>query len=573
MRAFVWLGLGLAACSPAEHRFLLRAPITRDDDLRAVTAMCHAEPTRTDPNHVSCAPAVYVSPELWDEADSVLFRPLTDALGLVTSGEAIDVNSLDEVPDSSWFTNRLGAGPVSLAEVRLGGCDPSMILDPDATADRSWTIDKGKSDGNSPGFRVNVPGKGRYLFKLDDAGQPELSTAASVIGAATYHAAGYNTTCEQIVYFKPSLLKLTPGLRYKFATLGDERDFDQTALERIVRAAPRRGGTIRMVASAWLPGRVIGPFRYEGVRPDDPNDVVPHEDRRELRANRVLAAWLGHEDTHEKNSVDIWFADRPESPESSPGHVVHSYLDWGDCLGTDWPQEEITRRMGYSYIVDWGDMASDFVRLGIPSRPWENGRAAGHELFGYFDVEHFAPDRWKNEYPNPAFTRMTERDAAWMARVLARFTPESVRALAEAGRFTDPGNTDYIARVLEGRLARILDRYLTRLSSIADVHVEGDAMCAVDLAALRGVRQLGRFRYTARMNGAVPLRVTADEGARVCVALVHVAADGGGPDDAPNRYVRVVLEDGVAAGPLRAYLYDLGPTRGYRLVGIERTER
>jgi hypothetical protein len=229
--------------------------------------------------------------------------------------------------------------------------------------------------------------------------------------------------------------------------------------------------------------------------------------------------------------------------------------------------------MGYSYIVDWGDMASDFVRLGIPSRPWENGRAAGHELFGYFDVEHFAPDRWKNEYPNPAFTRMTERDAAWMARVLARFTPESVRALAEAGRFTDPGNTDYIARVLEGRLARILDRYLTRLSSIADVHVEGDAMCAVDLAALRGVRQLGRFRYTARMNGAVPLRVTADEGARVCVALVHVAADGGGPDDAPNRYVRVVLEDGVAAGPLRAYLYDLGPTRGYRLVGIERTER
>jgi hypothetical protein len=165
-----------------------------------------------------------------------------------------------------------------------------------------------------------------------------------------------------------------------------------------------------------------------------------------------------------------------------------------------------------------------------------------------------------------------ERDAAWMARVLARFTPESVRLLAESGRFTDPRNTDYVARVLEGRLSRILDRYLTRLSSIADVHVEGDELCAVDLAARRGVRESGRFRYTARTNGGVPLRATSDDGARVCVGLVHVAADDGGPDDAPNRYVRVVLEDGVAVGPLRAYLYDFGPARGYRLAGIERTE-
>jgi hypothetical protein len=46
-------------------------------------------------------------------------------------------------------------------------------------------------------------------------------------------------------------------------------------------------------------------------------------------------------------------------------------------------------------------------------------------------------------------------------------------------------------------------------------------------------------------------------------------------DAAPNdtsRYVVVVLENGAASYPLFAHLYDLGPKRGYRLVGIERPD-
>jgi hypothetical protein len=49
-----------------------------------------------------------------------------------------------------------------------------------------------------------------------------------------------------------------------------------------------------------------------------------------------------------------------------------------------------------------------------------------------------------------------------------------------------------------------------------------------------------------------------------------VAGDGGPPDDAAERYAVVTLENGVAKGPLLAHLYDLGPTRGFRLVGVER---
>jgi hypothetical protein len=139
--------------------------------------------------------------------------------------------------------------------------------------------------------------------------------------------------------------------------------------------------------------------------------------------------------------------------------------------------------------------------------------------------------------------------------------------------FTDPGNTSYLANVLEGRLERILDRYLTRLSPIADVHVEGaDQLCGVDWAEKRGVREAARFRYSAQSSTGAELAVSVRDGAVVCMTLPHVARDGGSPDDAAERYVGVVIHDGVARGSLVAHLYDLGPARGYRLAGLERPE-
>src|ERR1019366_6249014 len=237
--------------------------------------------------------------------------------------------------------------------------------------------------------------------------------------------------------------------------------------------------------------------------------------------------------------------------------------------------DPVSRRLGYSYLVDWGDMAGDFVTFGARVRTWETVQTApGKALFAYFNVDDFVPDRWKSEYPIAAFSRMTERDGAWMGRILARFTPEAVRTLAETGKFSDPANTDYLERVLEGRLEKILERYLTRLSPIADVHVEdGARLCGVDLAELRRLRDAASFRYTARRVDGAWLTVDRRPGAQVCVTLDHRAPDGGIPDASPARYVRVRIEDGVAQGPLVAHLYDLGPARGYFLAGLEPRDR
>jgi hypothetical protein len=539
-----------------------------------VDVPCRREPTRKDPQHISCAPEEYVSPIIWDGADNLFFRHVSGFFAVAPGGEAANVNSLDEVPDSAWFTNRLGVRPMATEELTLGACDPSLLLDPQSSADGTWVIDKGKANGSSAGFRVNIAGKGKYLFKSDAGARPERPSAASVIGAAAYHAVGFYTSCEQVVYFRPSLLKLTPGLRYE-GNFNSEQDFDQRVLDQILADSPKRGALVRMQASAWLPGQLIGPFRYEGTRSDDPSDTIPHDDRRELRGGRVLAAWLDHFDAREQNSMDTWIADRKGDPESSPGRVVHYYLDTSDCLGSEWDWDELSRRLGHSYVLDWGEIGRDFVTFGIPTRPWDRAkRMPGREIFGYFNVSNFVPDEWKNEYPNPAFSRMTEQDGAWMARILARFTPEMVGALAKMGQFSDPTHTDYLTSVLQGRLEKILDRYLTRLSPIADVRVEGsDRLCAVDLASKRRVAGVERLHYSARLSRGDGLTVSTDDGIRICIALPHVAPGQGPPDDAPERYVGVTVEDGIAEGPLLAYLYDLGPTRGYRLAGLERPER
>jgi hypothetical protein len=127
--------------------------------------------------------------------------------------------------------------------------------------------------------------------------------------------------------------------------------------------------------------------------------------------------------------------------------------------------------------------------------------------------------------------------------------------------------------VLQGRLEKILERYLTRLSPLADVRMEGkDRLCGEDLADMRHLREPSAFRYTARLgNGQVlPVERAADGG--ICVTIPHVAPADGAADDAPSRYVRMTVEDGVASGQLVVDLYDLAPARGYRLAGVERPE-
>jgi len=576
-RGWLWcLAVVLASCNASERRFPLREPLWQDTDRRPIRIECAPSPTKKDPKHVACAPEPYVSPLAWDAADNSIFRPLARLFAVDPAGPAPNVNAWDEVPDSAWFENRLGRRKPAREELVRGACMQADLLDGASASAGSWVIDQGKPNGATPGFRIKVAGKYKFMLKTDIPGEPERPTAASAIGAAIYHAVGFNTSCEQVVYFDPSVLTLTPGLVVTDNT-GIPRPFDRAALDKVLGRATRRERLVRMQASAWLPGYLLGPFRYAGTRSDDPNDVIPHEDRRELRGARVLSAWLNHFDAREQNTMDSWIAADPDAPDSSPGFIRHYYLDTSDAFGSKWPLDGISRRLGNSYLLDFGHIAGDFVTFGGIVRPWERAQETpGFELFGYYHYRDFDPDAWKNEYPNPAFSRATEHDQAWMARILSRFDRTDIEALVSLGKFSRPEDAAFLTEVLEQRLRKILERYLLVLSPLADARVERDTLCLLDLARRRGVRPATDFQYAARAQAGGEdraLRADVRASSELCLQLPHLASEPGSAAEDPARYLIVTISNGVSRYPVCVHLYDLGAQNGFRIVGLERPER
>jgi hypothetical protein len=131
------------------------------------------------------------------------------------------------------------------------------------------------------------------------------------------------------------------------------------------------------------------------------------------------------------------------------------------------------------------------------------------------------------------------------------------------GQFSNPADTRHVGDILEGRLQRILNRYLTRLSPLGDVRVEGDAtLCAVDTARLRYVREDASFRYTTRTSSGALLPTTPGIDGSLCVTLPPLAETGS--------YLVVSIMNGVAPGPLAVHLAAGASGRGYRVIGIER---
>src|SRR3954470_11130380 len=87
---------------------------------------------------------------MFDAAINLFGRP-----GLQEVGRAEDVNTIDEVPDSNWFTNRAGTRPMTADEVYRGPSDDA------GPAAGTWSVSR-KANGVSPGFTITDQRNGRY---------------------------------------------------------------------------------------------------------------------------------------------------------------------------------------------------------------------------------------------------------------------------------------------------------------------------------------------------------------------------------------------------------------------------
>jgi hypothetical protein len=565
----------LVGCAHKTVRFPLKPPLWED----------------ADRNHVQSEPAEYYSGLYADGADKMFFKPLARLPYIPLSRPAMNVNALDEVPNSSWFQNRIGMHPISPKRAAQGACAGSAPID----SKGPWTVVAAKPNGANPGFFIKAADGRRYLLKFDSKTQPQRATSADVIGSRIYWAVGYHAPCNQIVYFRRQILKISPKATAE-DKYGKKQPIKQKDIDKVLAAAFQlKDGRLRASASLFLPGKPLGPFRYESTRSDDPNDVIPHEHRRELRGNRILSAWLLHHDSREQNTLDLWVKDNGRN------YIRHYMLDFGDCFGGLWFYDPLTRRLGHSYVWDWQDIATDTITLGLVPRPWNRGtRNKEAEIFGYFKVEDFVPSKFKSGYPNAAFSEIQHGDALWMARILSKFTDAHIREIVKTGKITDKRAEAYLVKTLIGRRDAIMREYFTRYAPFSEFRLvrrkKGSlvqSLCFEDIALKTKVIKHERVLYKFRFYGGKKLdqelgwlqfAPDPDHPHRSCVQLPIGSkrpadlAPKNAPDDHPLRYgvlkVWVNQEPNVPpTSSMSLHFYDLGAARGFRLVGIKRPPR
>ena len=276
-------GLALVCVGMTGSSTLAQTPLFYPDD-----------PIEADHDTVRDASAVQPIPpsQYYDFIENTFLTPGDDE-----PIPALNTNTVDEVPDSTWFTNRIGTDPLSSEDLARGP-NEFDTLDVDG-----WPVVEGKGSGRTPGWRVAAPDGTIYQIEFDPREYPERTSGAEIIGSRFYHAFGFNVAESYLLAVDPDQVFVVPNATIEIE--GRRRPLTQFDIDAVLEnAAQRPDGRYRAVASRFINGLNLGPFRYHGTRTDDPNDIFPHEHRRELRANRVFAAWLNHVDSRGINSLD-----------------------------------------------------------------------------------------------------------------------------------------------------------------------------------------------------------------------------------------------------------------------------
>src|SRR5678815_1754353 len=163
--------------------------------------------------------------------------------------------------------------------------------------------------------------------EIDPPYYPNAATAAAVMGSKIFWALGYNQVESFVTTFDPTRMEINPDATFPRPNGKHTRVTRADIKELLEHTARRPDGTYRVFAGRMIPGKIIGRYRYQGTRPDDPNDVVPHEHRRELRALGVFAAWTNLTDWKGANTLDSVIT------ENGKTIVKHYLQDVGSTFG------------------------------------------------------------------------------------------------------------------------------------------------------------------------------------------------------------------------------------------------
>jgi hypothetical protein len=385
-------------------------------------------------------------------------------------------NTLGEVPDNAWYTNRHRLARMSLAELAEG---PNHTGPPSANS--KWTVISVKAEGVTPGFTIRDGANRRYLLKFDPKSNPELATGADVVSAKFFYALGYNVPENYAVRFRRDQLIAGEDVHYT-DRFGSKRILQSEHIDELLRAvSPHSDGTYRALASLYIGGTAVGGFKYYGRRADDPNELAPHEHLRVLRGLYVFAAWLNHTDAKSLNSLDSVV------DEGGRRFIKHYLLDFGASLGSDSLYAK-DPRLGHDYFLDWGPGLVQLTTLGFYVPKYARVHYPKEKAVGNFDYEAFNPNHWKSNYPNAAFESRLPGDEFWGAKQVMAFSNDEIRAMVHTGDYSRTEAETIIAEILARRRDLIGRAVFSKISALDGFRVEGDRLTFQDLAAVYKIR-------------------------------------------------------------------------------------
>lgn len=417
------------------------------------------DPIWREPMTEDVASATRYEPDLaYQTLENLFWRPGDP----VTGQRAKNINTVDEVPDGPYFVNRAGRTPLTPAAVARAANTS------DGPAPGKWTVASAKSDGITPGFTIR-DAKGQLWFvKFDPRGWRGMATGSEVVAAKLFWAAGYHTAEYHIG--KLMVTNLVIGKDTRITPAGEmPRPMQQSDIAWLLARADRDpDGSYRVILSKATPGQPVGRIRFHGTRADDPNDIVPHEHRRELRGYFVFAAWLNHVDAKGINSLSTLIT------ENGRRFIRHYLLDFGSALGSAavGPREGWE---GYEALVEEpGEIGKRVLSFGFKIPVWRTQDYFESRAIGRLPRDHsrWDPETWWPHITNAAFRHMRPDDTFWAASKLLAISEDMIRAAVAEGQFGDPESEQFLAQAIIDRRLRILQTFLPKVNPIVDPAID-----------------------------------------------------------------------------------------------------
>ena len=119
-------------------------------------------------------------------------------------------------------------------------------------------------------------------------------------------------------------------------------------------------------------------------------------------------------------------------------------------------------------------------------KSWESADYGGVKAIGRFESDVFDPEKWKSNYPNPAFVRRLPDDEYWAAKQVMAFTDDDIRAIVETGQYSSSDVVDRLTKILAARRDKIGRAYFAKVIPFDNFSVANGELRYEDLIAKGG---------------------------------------------------------------------------------------